>query len=523
MKDHLGAEHPYPPYMTLSHRWGDPNKILQLLGSNRARFMTGIRIDELTPTFRDAMRLAHRLGQRYIWVDSLCIIQDSAQDWEQEAVQMSNVYGNSLCNIAAVSSSYDLSRGLFAMREVNPRLFYPFSVERRIPQTDRTDFTTYWNQYMWELEIEKTPLSTRGWILQERVLAPRTIYFTQNQIYWECLHHIRCEADPDGSLELLDRAKLSVSDRRPLGEIVRCQNQLRELLALRQKKPDQGLGSNSELEEQINILKVDSDRLRPGMRHYWWILVGAFSECQLTKESDKLIAIAGIARKFQQLYPDLYLAGLWKDSLHLDLAWYAAGAEGKRNESFATTWSWASISGSKVESVSTIRPEGEDQSLSSLIRFVGARIEPANVGGDTMGFLRYAELDIECWLARFKWLPSQDPEKVARIHIYAEQPVFQCHTTNELVTRVYYSGDLFDTQERTQKSERDGVVEGYCIPLSTDDWPYDDGYPESRCIILLLEKVSGSTFKRMGIHRFYYNDEEWPDGPPAADTIITLV
>lgn len=275
---------------------------------------------------------------------------------------------------------------------------------------------------------------------------------------------------------------------------------------------------------------MDSDKLRPSMRRYWWTILEAFSKCQLTKESDKLMAIAGIARKFQQIYPDLYLAGLWKDSLHLDLGWYASGAEGKRNENFATTWSWASISGSNVLMPRRLTMMGKDQSLSSHIRFVGARIEPANVGGDPMGLLRYAELDIECWLARFKWSHNTVTEavlgrEISDLRIYAEQPVFQRHTTNELVTPIFYGTtfQVFDTQERTEKSERDGVVEGYCIPLWTWSNPSSHGHYLRTCIFLLLEKVSDSTFKRMGVHQIRYDDEMWPDGPPAADTTITLV
>lgn len=87
-------------YVTLSHCWG-LIKIFRLLSTNLMNLLKEILLPELTQVFRDAIDLARRLGINYIWIDSLCIIQDSVEDWKHESALMGNVYKYSWCNIAA--------------------------------------------------------------------------------------------------------------------------------------------------------------------------------------------------------------------------------------------------------------------------------------------------------------------------------------------------------------------------------------------------------------------------------------
>lgn len=93
-------EVPTGPYMTLSHRWGAAS-FLKLTLSKLPDLVKGFSIAELPQTFQDAIVVAQRLGCQYLWIDSLCIIQDSTEDWLHEAGLMGEVYANSHCNIAA--------------------------------------------------------------------------------------------------------------------------------------------------------------------------------------------------------------------------------------------------------------------------------------------------------------------------------------------------------------------------------------------------------------------------------------
>ena len=110
-----GISDPNASYMTLSYRWGQ-NPTLLLLGSNIDSFRAGRSIRDLPLTFREFFTVARRFSINYVWIDALCIIQDSEKDWEAEAPAMRDVYANSACNVAA-SASCNPEGGLFRTRE----------------------------------------------------------------------------------------------------------------------------------------------------------------------------------------------------------------------------------------------------------------------------------------------------------------------------------------------------------------------------------------------------------------------
>jgi hypothetical protein len=109
------------------------------------------------------------------------------------------------------------------------------------------------------------------------------------------------------------------------------------------------------VENIVFLPRVEFDRSRLDLEAaniYWRSIVTTYSACNLTQESDRLIAISGIAKKFQELYGDNYLAGLWQHDLYTDLLWKSNANDGnpvKSSENFAPSWSWASISGGNVE------------------------------------------------------------------------------------------------------------------------------------------------------------------------------
>ena len=101
-------------YATLSHCWGNL-PIVRLTNTSLASMMEGLPMSELSETFKDAMFITSRLGVRYLWIDSLCIIQDSVRDWQQESALMGSVYSNAICNIAATGAPNGLA-GCFTER-----------------------------------------------------------------------------------------------------------------------------------------------------------------------------------------------------------------------------------------------------------------------------------------------------------------------------------------------------------------------------------------------------------------------
>ncbi|RKL33926.1 hypothetical protein BFJ72_g9708 [Fusarium proliferatum] len=305
---HLKDQHKagdYPVYWTLSHRWGDPELIPQLSRSTEDQLRAGMALSKLSPTFRDAALLVRRMRFRYIWIDSLCILQDSLSEWQQEAKEMIDIYRHSFCNISATAASSDpSSTGLFSSRSLPSRLLFPFKIREQNLE-DKTAFElgpwVLYNDSSWKDEIENTPLNTRGWVVQERFLAPRIVHFTKSQMYWECL------------------------ETTPIHTVYKAAGQ--------------------------QIMKtVSTDQRYEAMDRktyhtLWGNLVSIYANCALTKESDRLIAMSGIANEANK---DTYLAGLWKEAIHSDLTWRtnaSEGAEVVRNGSYAPTWSWASVVG----------------------------------------------------------------------------------------------------------------------------------------------------------------------------------
>ena len=186
---HISTEHgKTSPYAALSHCWGS-TPILTLKLSNIRTMQIYIDAKALPKTFHDAIDITRRLGLRYLWVDSLCIIQDSIEDWQRESSNMGAIYQNSVCNIAATAAP-DGRSGCFFRR--NPWLAeqcHAF-VDGASGSTDSPERSTKSHiivpHYQFVAGVLRAPLNNRAWVTQERIMSPRTIHFSKNQIFWEC-------------------------------------------------------------------------------------------------------------------------------------------------------------------------------------------------------------------------------------------------------------------------------------------------------------------------------------------------
>uniref|UniRef100_A0A8H7TQ80 Heterokaryon incompatibility domain-containing protein n=1 Tax=Bionectria ochroleuca TaxID=29856 RepID=A0A8H7TQ80_BIOOC len=172
-------------YVALSHRWGDVSnqKMVRTTVSNIDDFKKEIRFESLPRTFQDAVKLARLIGVPFLWIDSLCIIQGDEEDWAKEAARMEEVFSYAYCVFTATSAKSSL-RGFLGDREPRPSVAVSTSGNRMYLSKYIDDF---------EKDVEHGLLNTRGWVLQERALARRTIHITSTQIYWECGHGIYCE------------------------------------------------------------------------------------------------------------------------------------------------------------------------------------------------------------------------------------------------------------------------------------------------------------------------------------------
>ncbi|KAI0000236.1 HET-domain-containing protein [Xylariaceae sp. FL0662B] len=173
-------------YIALSHCWGmidEPFRFCTYRNNIEKHIKEGIDFGRLPKTFRDAVEVTRDLGVQYLWIDSLCIIQEDKDDWEAEVGKMESVFSMAYCTIAASSAASHLE-GLMYPRKPRPCV----AIENR-------DSKIYLCQAIdnFHDDVERAVLNTRGWVLQERALSRRTIHFTSNQVYWECGKGVHCE------------------------------------------------------------------------------------------------------------------------------------------------------------------------------------------------------------------------------------------------------------------------------------------------------------------------------------------
>jgi hypothetical protein len=175
--------HDLDRYLALSHPWGSVSALLTYQ-RNLDQHLDGINLTDLPPTIRDAVNITRALGIRYLWVDSLCIIQGSDGDYVEESKSMENIFSHAYCIIAATQAT-SFNSGL-----LNQRL------ERKMVKVNKDgESELYICDFIdnFETDVLQKPLHQRGWTLQDRALARRTIYLAGNQTYWECGDGIRCE------------------------------------------------------------------------------------------------------------------------------------------------------------------------------------------------------------------------------------------------------------------------------------------------------------------------------------------
>lgn len=265
------------------------------------------RIDrsKLPQTVEDAIKSVRRLGLRFLWIDALCIMQDSPSDMDLEIVKMGKYYKDSHVTIAAASASTS-SRGFLERR---PEEDLPFSTIRYPCPDGATGYINVLRTTHYKSEYE--PLNTRGRALQEFALSTRVLTYGSGQLYWWCHNGYKCDG---GSVRYFPD---------------NISTQLVPTMTL----------------DTIN----DSDSLAIFQSLLWkqWVtVVREYSKRKLTVWIDKFPALSGIATRFTTASSDTDCAGVWKTHLLEGLSLIVCELRGRvEYEYVAPTWSWASCNG----------------------------------------------------------------------------------------------------------------------------------------------------------------------------------
>jgi hypothetical protein len=332
-------------YVCLSHCWGASGSRIITTHDNIAEHIRGISFESLPKTFKDAIKIAQRFDVQYIWIDSLCIIQDSEEDWEKESCQMADIYENAYFTIAATASSNG-DGGCF--RSVPPedrdrRFEYrPSKFGQSIPIFFRNILEHPDDRNLVKLKEAEFPLLQRAWVFQERVLSSRFLHFSRRELIFECKQSCHCQC---------------------------------------------GYGRMNQKER---------------LRWSWDECMDEYSGLSLTYQRDRLPALSGLARRKIPAQGDVYLAGMWRSEPPESLAWVAIsdGSAAKRpTEPRPPSWSWASTE-SQVNWLSTY-----EDTFDVKIQDVHCTL----LGNDKFGQVKSGSLILEgrCFPAHLSWLQPE--------------------------------------------------------------------------------------------------------------------
>lgn len=338
-------------YACLSHCWGGKNECT-LTSKTMGRFAKAVPRRVLPPVFANAVAVCRRLGICRLWIDSLCILQDSKDDWRQESQKMGRYY--SKCQVCIAATSSASSAESFNVVSDRPTVIRSPGMDPEIGPFHLTayptDLTNYRSHFGHTSELETLrrdfPLLTRAWVLQERWLSPRVLHFCGSEVVFECSEATVCE----------------------------CGRAAQDMMSALDPIDTFGMvpwTTRSTTTSQEGLLS----RRKAVTAVPWDQLVTTYSCLSLTFPTDRLTAISGIAStiyrdgygthdKEGEMRPSLiYLAGLWRDNLVKDLAWFVGPAllermakekvfeivgsgsrrKPKPKQYLAPSWSWASI------------------------------------------------------------------------------------------------------------------------------------------------------------------------------------
>lgn len=301
------------------------------------KLLQAIDEDELPATIQDAIELARCLGVQYLWVDSLCIIQDDTQDWAHESAQMSTVYAQAFLTVSASSVNSSRFSFLHQSRRNNEA---SFSLKENSTRDQHQNTSAEVLPTM--LAVRRAPSSgfhqdphrdtvdpsmCRAWTLQEYMLSTRVVSFSTDEMQWTCRKLRACEC---GHPEKLDYPRME------------------DLQMKLMKYAKVGQDTNQGCLDKVSTY-LD----------FWCKVVETYSRRDLSWMRDKLPALSGVAHEFARILnkeniaatgnilPPRYLAGLWDIGIHRQLCW-RLGVQRKNGhvgEYRAPTWSWASIEG----------------------------------------------------------------------------------------------------------------------------------------------------------------------------------
>jgi hypothetical protein len=418
-------------------------------------FKKGLGLSALSPTFQNAVATAKGLGIRYLWIDSLCIVQDSMEDWRSESGLMSSVYGHSVLNIAILSTKTRVGRLSDDLSDISSLI-----CQIKARWTDVASEDCYiFEDSMWRDCVSFAPLNRRAWVLQERILSKRILYIHETQYFWECHQQTACQVFP---------VQMPPQMRSTPGKI-----------------------SHKEARPIIEQAAVDHHDYKQDPYFFWRRVIDKYTLCELTRAEDKLVAVSGLAQRVAAITNDIYLAGLWARHLEVQLMWvvqdpptakFPVPVLPESSNYRAPSWSWASVDGHVL--MKTPEP---DEDILTLVEIVSADVKA--ITEDRTGQVQSGFITVTGVL-----IP-------AAYHLDASRSSW-----GRLVVASMGSSKEFNTFVDFDVHPNEAVGDLLCLPFFHYLQPEADGVKGEAGVeglVLCKDSRSGSCYFRVGVFSMY--------------------
>jgi hypothetical protein len=390
------------PYAALSHCWGsDTGAMTRLMQRSLADMTKGFSMDILAENFKDAVTITRRLHLRYLWIDALCIVQDMPDDWALESAKMDQYYRGAevtICAVAAGSSQDGILRprphahGQLSIETNAGTLHLRPLLQDSVTVTDAIATSDL------RKPVHPQPWNQRAWTLQERLFSRRVLYFTEEQMIWQCRSRFFAE---DGQFTWLGKPGGTQIVKRDLVDIL-------------------DLGPRYVGKER----KQASPTIRSTK---WYELVQKYTRRQLTFAKDKLPALSGLARQIHTHTKARYVAGLWighPSTIITCLMWTPVREDDDRKSvaypanNGSPSWSWTSLVAEIEHPLDDLdQPRVAREGLDPV--FVSAKATPAT--SDPFGMVKGGKFVLDCWVHAYAGVRTyHEMCKTGKVYDWAE-------------------------------------------------------------------------------------------------------
>ncbi len=478
------------PYVCLSYCWGG-EQAFKTTRATLSEMKQRISRGDLPPLFRSAADTTMELGIRYLWIDCLCIVQDDFDDWARESGSMASVYGEATFVLAAAAARSPADEFSY---NASPAADGPFAFQYRPQGGDGAAETVYIRKAPLE-EHGTLPLMERAWTFQEEWLARRVVQFSTDGVSFTCRRKgLRWATTQDsGDEEEPELSSTAVSATATI---------------------------NSNPFDVHFYYSAAGYAIAPEKLYIfpdWLEVVEAYSARKLTKDGDKLPALSGVARRFQQNLDASYLAGLWSAGLAESLCWYSPLSPRRRpSQPRGPSWSWVAIEGAICHpqpiSLKSTNEEGGYCNAVNMghigtmeLRIMHAACELTT--SDPTGSVSGGFMILRGRLAAGAYRHGGEYRFPLHINRYTPYHCYKEERGGVEIVEPFYA-DFSETDGLDTEQPRDGDMI-YLLKTGLVAWP-----PEPACkfraLVVRRTRSCQACFERVGfIESSVYDDEHW--------------